>query len=138
LYVFVSLSLSFSLSLSHSSSRLHSPYGPGIQLVSSGTIFPDQFLDNWSVTTDDSSGNALFLWEPHHMHDTCERDRSRIPLLQQQVLSVNYRFLWKWLSTLVKVGIWTRTVLLFAFVWKGLTGICYLDSVALSVKGGIC
>ncbi len=32
-------------------------------------------------------------------------------------------------------GIWLGPFL-FAFVWKGLKGICYLDSVHLSVKGG--
>ncbi len=82
--------------------------------------------DDWRLTTPpamhslcgEPTPHARHLWEGSIQDPSAAADtKSQIPLCFQ--------------------GIWLATILL-AFVWKGLQGICYLDSVDISVKGGIC
>jgi len=121
--------LSLSLSLSLSSLRLHSPVWPrhpaGIFWDHFPWLISSQLIsDDWRLTTPpamhslcgEPTPHARHLWEGSIQDPSAAADtKSQIPLCFQ--------------------GIWLATILL-AFVWKGLQGICYLDSVDISLKGG--
>jgi len=88
--VWLSLSLSLSLSLFTPTFPVWPRHPAGIFWDHFPWLISSQLIsDDWRLTTPPAMHSLC--GSPHHMHDTCERDRSRIPLLL--LLLLNHRFL---------------------------------------------